>query len=75
MSKRKFELVCIPEEPFDVGQPEWSSCFLCQKVTSEKLTVPGKSNCKDKDTGYKRLAEDLKRLSDIDFLPSGVGLR
>ena len=74
MPKRKFELVSIPEEPFDEGQLEWNSCFLCQKATNEKLILPENSKCKDKGTGYKRLAEDLKRLTDISSLPFPVGL-
>ena len=73
MPKRKFELVSIPQEPIDEGQLEWNSCFLCQKVTNEKLILPGNSKCKDKVIGYKTLAEDLKRLSDISSLPFPVG--
>ena len=74
MPKRKFELVRLPEESFDEKQLEWNSCFLCQKVTNEKLILPGKSKSKDKVTGHKTLAEDLKRLSDISSLPFPVSL-
>ena len=83
MSKKIFQLVNPQSElirPSSMSketlETNWESCFFCQETTSEVLECPArKSTHLDKGSGYKSIAEQLKRFQGIGELPSFLDTR
>ena len=83
MSKKIFQLVNPHSElirPSSMSketlETNWESCFFCQETTSEVLECPArKSTHLDKGSGYKSIAEQLKRFQGIGELPSFLDTR
>ena len=53
----------------------WGKCALCQKKTTESLQCPANNTRTDFGAGYKTVADNLKKLNDIDDLPMPVDIR
>ena len=63
-SSKRDESDCKEEEKID-----WSSCFICQTDTDEKLQSSSKALTADKEQAYKELAKRIAKFDSIDMLP------
>ena len=65
------------ESQSDVEKPselnDWKKCAICQRNKDESLQCPAESKRQsDFGAGYKTLAENIKRMIELDCLPSDV---
>lgn len=53
---------------------DWNLCVLCQENTGEILQCPAESKRSDVGAGYRTVAQNIIRFSDLDSMPVHIAL-
>ena len=57
-----------------VSKTNWQLCAICQEVTSEALQCPAGTKRSDVGAGYKTLAGNIEKFSELGCMPTNLCL-